>query len=120
MVDKIEGGAQLLLSPEEAKLFEQQALAQQSGDVDKAEAEYQNEPKGGEQCSGCAMFVPGFEGDVGGYCTKVHSYRGPLGFIFPDGWCKYFESDSGDEDVTLESIEAELNGDDEDAETEDK
>jgi hypothetical protein len=36
------------------------------------------------------MFVPGLSIDIGGYCTKVHSFRGPLGIIFEDGWCKFF------------------------------
>jgi hypothetical protein len=93
MVDKIDGGTELLLSPEEAVLFDAQVKAQKSADVTKAEAHYQNEPNGDEQCAFCSMFVPGFPGDLGGYCTKVQSFRGPLGLIFNDCWCKFFELD---------------------------
>lgn len=98
MADEIEGGLQLLLTPEEDVLFQRQAAAQQSGDVDKTEADYQNEPKGDEQCSICEMFVPGFPQDTAGYCTKVKSYRGPEGMIFEDGWCKFFEAAPDNED----------------------
>jgi len=67
--------------------------AMESSDTSKAEADYQNEPHEGEQCSGCSMFVAGLPSDEGGFCTKVYSWRGnPLGIIFPDGWCKYFAS----------------------------
>lgn len=95
MAEKLVGGAELLLDEEEAKLFERQGEAQRSADVTKAEADYQNEPKGKQQCSKCAMFVPGLSVDVGGYCTKVRSFRGPLGIIFEDGWCKYFAPKTG-------------------------
>lgn len=93
MVDQIDGGTELLLSPEETALFDAQVAAQKSADVTKTEANYQNEPKGDERCAFCSMFVPGFPGDLGGYCTKVQSFRGPLGLIFPDGWCKFFDLD---------------------------
>jgi hypothetical protein len=88
----------LLTTPEEVELFDRQAEARASGNVGKIEADYQNEPHDGEQCSDCAMFVPGFPYpmDVGGYCTKVKSFKGPLGTIFPDGWCKFFDSIEGD------------------------
>lgn len=92
MVEKLVGNTELLLDEKESALFQRQADAQASGTVTKEQAAYQNDPKDGEQCSGCAMFVPGFEGDVGGYCTKVRSFRGPQGIIFEDGWCKFFES----------------------------
>jgi hypothetical protein len=40
------------------------------------------------------MFVAGFPTDPGGFCTKVTSFRGgPLGTIFADGWCRFFEPD---------------------------
>lgn len=97
MVEQIEGNAQLLLSPEEGSLYAQQAQAQQSADIKKIDADYQNEPKGDEQCSGCDMFVPGFDGDTGGYCTKVIAIRGPSGLIFPDGWCKFFQRQQAEE-----------------------
>ena len=97
MVEKIDG-LQMLLTPEESELFERQAKAQESGSVSKEQADYQNEPHDGEQCSKCAMFVPGFEGDLGGYCSKVRSFRGPAGIIFDDGWCKYFAPTESKED----------------------
>lgn len=97
MVEKIAGG-EMLLTPEEAELFEQQTAAQLSATVTKQEADYQNEPHDGEQCSLCTMFVPGLPDEVGGYCTKVYSFRGPLGIIFEDGWCKFFESREEDLD----------------------
>lgn len=93
MVEKIVGSSEVLLSPDEAELFDRQVAAQKSGDVGKADAEYQNEPHGNESCAGCTMFVPGFSGSLGGYCQKVRSFGGPLGQIFPDGWCKFFEAD---------------------------
>jgi hypothetical protein len=91
MVEKIDG-LQMLLTPEESDLFERQSQAQASGTVSKSDAGYQNDPKDGEQCSGCAMFVPGLDTDIAGYCTKVRSFRGPHGMIFEDGWCKFFEA----------------------------
>ena len=90
MAEKLVGSAELLLDQEESELFARQAQAQRSADVSKQEADYQNEPHGDEQCSKCKMFVPGLSVDIGGYCTKVRSFRGPLGIIFEDGWCKYF------------------------------
>lgn len=97
MVDKI-NGSEMLLTVEESELFERQAQAQASGTATKAQAKYQNDPKGDEQCSKCEMFVPGFPDDVGGYCTKVRSFRGPEGMIFDDGWCKFFEPAKDDEE----------------------
>jgi hypothetical protein len=47
------------------------------------------------------MFVPGFPNDPAGYCKKVHSFRGPLGFIFPDGWCRFFDAS---DKLDLESL----------------
>lgn len=95
MADQVDNGAEMILSPgAEDELFVRQSRAQESADVGKSEASYQYEPKGDEQCSGCEMFVPGFPTDVAGYCTKVRSFRGPLGMIFPDGWCKYFSADT--------------------------
>jgi hypothetical protein len=90
MIEKLIGNVELLLTPEEDKLFERQAKAQESGNVTKADADYQNDPNDGEQCSNCSRFVPGFPDDLGGYCTKVMSFRGPQGIIFEDGWCKFF------------------------------
>jgi High potential iron-sulfur protein len=91
MVEKIDGGIQLLLTTDEADLFDQQVKAQASGDVKKMEADYQNEPNDDEQCDQCKLFVPGFPDDIAGYCSKVVSFKGPLGMIFSDGWCRFFE-----------------------------
>jgi hypothetical protein len=92
MIEKLIGNVELLLTKEESNLFEKQVEAQNSADVFKWEADYQNEPHNGDQCSDCRMFVPGLPIDIGGYCNKVHSFRGPLGIIFEDGWCKFFVS----------------------------
>lgn len=92
MVEKIEGTAEMLLTPEESELFAKQAAAQASGTMTKEHVAYQNSPNDSEQCSGCAMFVPGFPDDLGGYCTVVRSFRGPQGIIFDDGWCDQFEA----------------------------
>lgn len=92
MVDQIVGSAEVLLTPEESVLSDDQVAAQKSGSVSKADAKYQNEPKDGERCDGCSMFVPGLSDDPAGFCTKVISFRGPLGMIFPDGWCELFEA----------------------------
>ncbi len=98
-MDKIVGDTEILLSPEESELYMRQVEAQREADTSKVDADYQNEPNGKEQCAACAMFVPGLEDDVGGYCSKVHSYRGPLGMIFPDGWCKFFEAAPTDDEL---------------------
>jgi hypothetical protein len=90
--DETGPNAGLLLTPEEAELADRQTEAKNSANVSKNDAEYVNEPFGPEQCDKCAMFVPGFPDDPGGYCTKVYSIRGPMGMIFSDGWCKYFEA----------------------------
>ncbi len=94
MVEQIVGNAEVLLTPEESVLSDAQVAAQKSGTVSKTDAKYQNKPRDGEQCSHCTMFVSGFHNDPGGFCTKVRSYRGPLGMIFSDGWCKFFEEDA--------------------------
>lgn len=98
-MEKIDGSLEILLSEEEAALFARQAAAQASSNVSKADADYQNEPKEDESCQNCSMYVPGLPDDVAGYCTKVRSFRGPLGMIFPDGWCKFFEEADLDEEV---------------------
>jgi hypothetical protein len=91
----------LLTTPEEVKLADDQAAAQKSGDVWKWEAKYQNTPNGTQQCAGCSMFVPGFPApiDRGGYCRKVRSFKGPLGIINPNSWCRFFESSLTDNEV---------------------
>lgn len=95
MSESIVGNVEFTLTtPEEIELFDRQTAAKASGDVTKADAEYQYEPNGDQRCAGCSMFVPGFPYpiDVAGYCTKVRSFKGPQGQIFPDGWCKFFKA----------------------------
>ena len=96
-MEKIVGDAEILLSPEEVALYDQQQAAAANADVWKQDANYQNTPNGDEMCEGCSMFVPGFESDPGGYCTKVRAVRGPAGMIFPEGWCKFFEPNDADD-----------------------
>lgn len=45
----------------------------------KIKAEYQNNPKGTQQCNKCTMFRRPNS------CTLV------IGYILPQGWCKHFE-----------------------------
>ena len=45
----------------------------------KASVSYQNEPRGGERCDKCAMFVKP------NGCTLV------MGHILPQGWCVEYE-----------------------------
>lgn len=91
MVERIVGNEQVLMTPEEAVLSDRQQAARATADTSKIDADYQNEPHNGQRCDGCEMFVPGFDDDPGGYCTKVFSIRGPTGMIFADGWCRFFE-----------------------------
>jgi hypothetical protein len=105
MAEQIVGNAELLLTEEETKLYDRQVAAMHSGSFSKEEAEYQNEPVGDEQCSTCTMFVPGFPHEKAGYCTQVKSFGGPEGFIFPDGWCKFYEADELSK--SFESLSAE-------------
>ena len=43
--------------------------------------QYQNQPKNGNRCAGCAFYIKDKNGDNQGACTKVK------GKISPDGWC---------------------------------
>lgn len=103
-MENIVGDTEILLSPEEADLYVRQVEAQSTADTSKVDADYQNEPSGKEQCDTCSMFVPGLPDDIGGYCSKVQSFRGPLGMIFPDGWCKFFAAAEEQEDEELDDI----------------
>lgn len=84
MPERIADG--FLYSPEEAALHVEQKNAEASADTWKADAEYQDQPNGDEQCIDCTMFVGG------GYCKKVIVLP-PDDTIDPFGWCKFFESD---------------------------
>jgi hypothetical protein len=56
------------------------ATAEASG-MTKASVQYQTKPKGGHQCSGCALFIPGPTAKATGKCKAV------AGAIEPTGWC---------------------------------
>jgi hypothetical protein len=47
----------------------------------KEALDYQEEPKDGQQCSGCTFYVEDKNGDGKGACTLVE------GTIAPDAWC---------------------------------
>ncbi|WP_288051283.1 high-potential iron-sulfur protein [Acidiphilium sp.] len=55
--------------------------AAEAAGVSKASVHYQDKPKGGHQCSGCALFVPGSSATANGTCKAV------AGSISPHGWC---------------------------------
>ena len=109
MVVKIVGDAEVLLTPEESALSDRQIAAQASADTTKADADYQDKPHGDQQCDKCSMFVPGLDDDPGGFCTKVRSFRGPQGWIWTDGWCKFFKADElrADYEAALATTEPE-------------
>lgn len=52
-----------------------------SGLVSPESLNYQDQPKNGQQCSGCQFYVPDANGDGMGACTVV---SGP---VSPEGWC---------------------------------
>ena len=56
------------------------ARAQQPEKLGKADAEYQDTPKNGQQCSECTKFQPP-QG-----CSVV------AGAVSPKGWCKLYEA----------------------------
>lgn len=53
----------------------------QAAGLAKASVQYQTKPKGGHQCSGCALFIPGASATAAGKCKAVG------GSIEPTGWC---------------------------------
>ena len=60
------------------------AAAHAAGTLPKANANYQDKPKAGKQCSMCAYYLPGAKPTVPGQCKVV---AGP---IAPAGWCTLF------------------------------
>ena len=54
------------------------------GKISKAQAKYQNQPKGGQKCAGCMHFIPGSN-----TCKVVE------GAISPDGWCMLWVKKQG-------------------------
>ncbi|WP_323676281.1 high-potential iron-sulfur protein [Halorubellus sp. PRR65] len=55
----------------------------------KSDLSYQPEPKDGQQCSGCAYYVPDKNGDGVGACTIVE------GMIEPTGYCTSYVAHEG-------------------------
>lgn len=55
-----------------------------AGGVTQANAKYQPNPKGAQQCSKCNYFLPGAKADGPGQCKVVS------GAISPNGWCQLF------------------------------
>ncbi|WMS42694.1 high-potential iron-sulfur protein [Acuticoccus sp. MNP-M23] len=49
--------------------------------LEKSAVQYQEEPKGEQNCANCAFFVPGADAAAMGSCQMVQ------GEIHPDGWC---------------------------------
>lgn len=58
--------------------------AHAAGTVPQANAKYQNQPKGAQQCSKCNYFLPGASATANGQCKLV------AGVISPHGWCQLF------------------------------
>ena len=58
--------------------------AQAAGTVPKANAKYQDHPKGAQQCGKCNYFLPAASATALGQCKLV---AGP---ISPNGWCQLF------------------------------
>jgi hypothetical protein len=56
-------------------------VAQAAGTVSKAAMQYQDHPKGDQDCSNCIQFIPGKTATAMGECNVV---AGP---ISPKGWC---------------------------------
>lgn len=55
----------------------------QAGAVAKATAQYQDKPKGSQQCASCQQFIPG-KSSGSGTCKIVQ------GEVSANGWCKFF------------------------------
>ncbi len=56
----------------------------QSSKASQAVAMYQSQPHSGQECDGCAHFIPGKTPSAAGACTLVD------GSISPKGWCVFF------------------------------
>lgn len=52
-----------------------------AGTASKASMQYQDHPKGNQECSTCLQFIPGKSASAMGQCNVV---AGP---ISPKGWC---------------------------------
>ena len=73
------GGAALVLGGGAAVLASSAAWAK----TDQKSASYQDKPKDGKKCSGCAQF------QAPKACTVVE------GDISPEGWCQFYVAKSG-------------------------
>lgn len=73
------GGATIVLGGGAALLSATAALAK----ADQKSAMYQDKPKDGKKCSGCAQFK------APNACTVVE------GEISPEGWCQFFVAKAG-------------------------
>jgi nitrous oxide reductase accessory protein NosL len=60
---------------------------------------YQSEPQNGQQCSGCAYYIPDKNGDGLGACTIV------AGTIDPSGYCTSYVAHEGTEEDSLSAVE---------------
>jgi hypothetical protein len=47
----------------------------------KSAVQYQDKPKDGHRCDGCALYIPGSSATANGKCKAV------AGSIAPQGWC---------------------------------
>lgn len=56
--------------------------------VSKASVKYQDKPKDGHQCGGCALWIPGPSPTANGKCKAVS------GSISPKGWCTLWSAKS--------------------------
>jgi len=56
-------------------------VAEAAGSVSKAAMQYQDHPKGEQECSNCLQFIPGKSAAAMGECKVV------AGEISPKGWC---------------------------------
>ena len=74
----------------------------------KSDLNYQSDPKDGQQCSGCAYYIPDKDGDGLGACTIVE------GTIEPTGYCTSYvaheEATTTSEETTSEETTSEDDG----------
>ncbi|MFD1647968.1 nitrous oxide reductase accessory protein NosL [Haloarchaeobius litoreus] len=66
--------------------------------VAKGDVSYQSEPQNGQQCSGCAFYIPDKNGDGVGACTIVE------GTIEPNGYCTSYVAHEADSDGDEQSV----------------
>ena len=55
--------------------------AEAAGTASKSSMQYQDHPKGNQECSNCLQFIPGKSASAMGQCNVV------AGAISPKGWC---------------------------------